>query len=157
MTINADRFVPVDAESIPTGGLMDVAGTPFDFRKGTPIGARIRSSHPQTVNGRGYDHNWAINGATGDVVLHARVVDPASGRSLEIWSDQPGVQFYSGNFLNATILGAADKLYRQSDGFCLETQHFPDSPNNADFPSTVLKPGDTFKSVTIHKFGVDAS
>jgi aldose 1-epimerase len=157
LTINADKFTPVDGGGIPTGEIADVTGTPFDFRQGTPIGARIRSSDEQMVNGRGYDHNWVINGTGGGMTMDARAYDPATGRSLEIWSDQPGLQFYTGNFLDSTTVGAAGKQYRQGDAYCLETQHFPDSPNHPDFPSTRLKPGETYKTTTVHKFGVDAS
>jgi len=157
LTINADKFTPVDAGGIPTGELTDVAGTPFDFRQGTPIGARIRSGDQQMVFGRGYDHNWVVNRQGGGMSFDARAYDPGTGRSLEIWSDQPGLQFYTGNFMDSTTVGAAGKQYRQGDGYCLETQHFPDSPNHPDFPTTLLKPGETYKTTTIHKFAADAS
>jgi aldose 1-epimerase len=156
LTINADKFTPVDDGGIPTGELKDVAGTPFDFRQGTPIGARIRSSDQQMLNGRGYDHNWAVNRSGDGMSFDARAYDPSTGRSMEIWSDQPGLQFYTGNFLDSTTVGAAGKQYRQGDGYCLETQHFPDSPNHPDFPSTLLKPGETYKTTTVHKFSADA-
>lgn len=157
LTINADRYTPVDATLIPTGELASVTGTPFDFRQGTPIGARIRSNDEQMVYGRGYDHNFVLNRSGNGLSLAARVYDPRSGRIMEISTTEPGVQFYSGNFLDATLVGAAGKQYRQTDGFCLETQHFPDSPNKPSFPTTVLKPGDTLKSTTVHKFTTDAS
>ncbi|MEO8668511.1 MAG: aldose epimerase family protein [Bauldia sp.] len=157
LKINADKFTPVDAGGIPTGELAAVAGTPFDFRDAMPIGARIRSSDQQMVNGRGYDHNFVVNRSGGDVSLDARVYDPSSGRIMEIASDQPGLQFYTGNFLDSTTVGAAGKQYRQGDGFCLETQHFPDSPNHPDFPTTLLKPGEVYKTTTVHRFSTDAS
>ncbi|RWL11541.1 MAG: galactose mutarotase [Mesorhizobium sp.] len=157
LTINADRYTPVDATLIPTGQLASVTGTPFDFRQGAPIGARIRSNDPQMVYGRGYDHNFVLNRSGSGLSLAARVYEPRSGRIMEISTTEPGVQFYSGNFLDSTLVGAAGQQYRQTDGFCLETQHFPDSPNKPSFPTTVLKPGETLKSTTIHKFSTDAS
>nr|WP_210240001.1 MULTISPECIES: aldose epimerase family protein [unclassified Mesorhizobium] len=157
LTINADRYTPVDATLIPTGQLASVTATPFDFRQGAPIGARIRSSDPQMAYGRGYDHNFVLNRSGGGLSLAARVYEPRSGRIMEISTTEPGVQFYSGNFLDSTLVGAAGQQYRQTDGFCLETQHFPDSPNKPSFPTTVLKPGETLKSTTIHKFSTDAS
>jgi aldose 1-epimerase len=156
LTINADKFTPVDDGGIPTGELTDVAGTPFDFRQGTPIGARIRSGDQQMVFGRGYDHNWVVNRSGSGMSLDARAYDPGTGRSLEIWSDQPGLQFYTGNFMDSTTVGAAGKQYRQGDAYCLETQHFPDSPNHPAFPTTLLKPGETYKTTTVHKFSADA-
>lgn len=157
LTINADRYTPVDATLIPTGELASVEGTPFDFRQGTPIGARIRSSAPQMVYGRGYDHNFVLNRSGDGLSLAARVYEPRSGRIMEISTTEPGLQFYSGNFLDSTLVGPTGQQYRQTDGFCLETQHFPDSPNEQDFPTTVLKPGETLKSTTVHKFSTDAS
>jgi aldose 1-epimerase len=157
LTINADRYTPVDATLIPTGQLASVTGTPFDFRQGAPIGARIRSNDPQMAYGRGYDHNFVLNRSGSGLSLAARVYEPRSGRIMEISTTEPGVQFYSGNFLDSTLVGAAGQQYRQTDGFCLETQHFPDSPNKPSFPTTVLKPGETLKSTTIHKFSTDAS
>ncbi|WP_331371355.1 aldose epimerase family protein [Sinorhizobium chiapasense] len=157
LTINADRYTPVDATLIPTGELASVTGTPFDFRQGTPIGARIRSNHPQMVYGRGYDHNYVLNRSGSGLSLAARVYEPRSGRIMEISTTEPGVQFYSGNFLDSTLVGPTGQQYRQTDGFCLETQHFPDSPNKPSFPTTVLKPGETLRSTTIHKFSTDAS
>lgn len=157
LTINADRYTPVDATLIPTGELASVAGTPFDFRQGMPIGARIRSGTQQMVYGRGYDHNFVLNRSGDGLSLAARVYEPRSGRIMEISTTEPGLQFYSGNFLDSTLVGPTGAQYRQTDGFCLETQHFPDSPNKPDFPTTVLKPGETLKSTTIHKFSTDAS
>ncbi|MBD9373226.1 galactose mutarotase [Rhizobium sp. ARZ01] len=156
LTINADRYTPVDATLIPTGELASVTGTPFDFRQGAPIGARIRSSDPQMVYGRGYDHNFALNRSGDGLSLAARVYEPRSGRIMEITTTEPGIQFYSGNFLDSTLVGPTGQQYRQTDGFCLETQHFPDSPNKPDFPTTMLKPGETLKSTTVHKFSTDA-
>jgi aldose 1-epimerase len=153
--LNADRFTMVDSASIPTGEIAEVAGTPFDFRKATRIGERIRQPHPQLINGRGYDHNWIVTGAGGKApVLAARLEDPASGRVMEVLTTEPGIQFYTGNYLDGTLAGSGGGLYRQSDGLCLETQHFPDSPNKPQFPSTVLRPGETFASTTIHRFSV---
>jgi len=156
LTINADAFTPVDGGGIPTGEIAPVAGTPFDFRQAMPIGARIRSSHPQTVAGHGYDHNFVLDRGGAGLSFCARAYEPTSGRILTMSTTEPGVQFYSGNFLDATIVGAAGRQYRQGDGFCLETQHFPDSPNQPEFPSTLLKPGETFRSSTTHTFSTDA-
>jgi aldose 1-epimerase len=152
VTINADRFTPVDSGLIPTGELRAVAGTPFDFRKPMAIGARIEQNDEQLKLGKGYDHNWVLNG-TG-LRLAARVEDPSSGRVLEVLTTQPGIQFYTGNFLDGTLKGRAGKIYQRRSGFCLETQHFPDSPNHPAFPTTVLKPGEQFRSTTVFKFSV---
>ena len=155
LLIAADRYTPVDATLIPTGTLAPVAGTPLDFTRPTAIGARIREGFEQLVLAQGYDHNFVLNRpdpADGSPILAARVHDPRSGRVLEVHTTEPGVQFYSGNFLDASLVGTAGRLYRQSDGFCLETQHFPDSPNHQHFPSTVLRPGQQFDSSTIWKF-----
>jgi aldose 1-epimerase len=152
----ASRYTPVDPTLIPTGAIDPVAGTPLDFRRSTAIGARIRNGHPQLVIGRGYDHNWVLDRKrSGDLELAARVVEPRSGRVLEVITDQPGIQFYSGNFLDGTLVGTSGRMYRQGDGFALETQHYPDSPNHPNFPSTVLKPGETYKTTTIYKFSTD--
>jgi aldose 1-epimerase len=150
VTINADRFTPVDAGLIPTGELRLVDKTPFDFRKATPIGARIEQNDEQLKLGKGYDHNWVVNG-TG-LRVAARVEEPTTGRVLEVLTTQPGIQFYTGNFLDGTIRGHGGKIYARRSGLCLETQHFPDSPNKPSFPSAVLKPGDTFRSSTVYKF-----
>jgi aldose 1-epimerase len=156
LMIDADRYTPVDATLIPTGELAPVEGTPFDFRVPKPIGPGQRSSHEQIVLGRGYDHNYVLNRTDDDtsMMLAARVSEPESGRTLEVWTTEPGLQFYAGNFLDATLIGPSGHLYRQSDGFALETQHYPDSPNQPDFPSTILEPGDTYSTTTIYKFGV---
>ena len=150
--INADRFTPVDSTMIPTGELRPVKGTPLDFTTQTKVGARIDDNYEQLVLGKGYDHNFVINRKAAGLVFTARAYEPASGRVMEISTDQPGVQFYSGNFLDGTITGKQGHVYKQRYGLCFETQHFPDSPNHAEFPSTVLRPGQTFHSRTIWKF-----
>jgi aldose 1-epimerase len=159
----ARRFTPVDATAIPLPEApLPVEGTPLDFRSPTPIGARWREGHEQLERCQGYDHNWVLDGAEGGapvrdgLALAAVAHDPASGRVLETWTDQPGVQFYSGNFLDGSFAGKAGRLYRQGDGFCLETQHWPDSPNRPDFPSTVLRPRQTFTTSTLWRFAVAA-
>jgi aldose 1-epimerase len=153
--INADRFTPTDTTQIPTGAIVPVAGTPFDFRSPHTIGSRINVNNPQLLIGQGYDHNWVLN-ATGPsrdgLRLAARAWDRRSGRELTVWTDEPGVQFYSGNFLNGTLVGISGHIYRQSDGYTFETQHFPDSPNEPGFPSTELRPGQQFNSTTIYQF-----
>jgi aldose 1-epimerase len=150
--IAAGRFTPVDAELIPTGELRAVAGTALDFRQPTPIGARIDAPEPQLVLAGGYDHNFVLEGAGTTLRLAARVCEPASGRAMEVWTTEPGVQFYSGNFLDGSDVGYDGRRYHRRYGFCLETQHFPDSPNQPAFPSTVLRPGETFRSTTILRF-----
>jgi len=150
--INADRFTPVDKNLIPTGELRPVKGTPFDFTTSTKIGARIEDTYDQMVLGHGYDHNWVINRKGDGLTLAARVYEPTSGRVMEVSTTQPGVQFYTGNFLDGTVTGKQGHVYKRRFGLCLETQHFPDSPNHPDFPSTTLKPGETFKSKTVFKF-----
>jgi aldose 1-epimerase len=158
LQLDASRYTPVDAGFIPTGELAPVDGTPFDFRTPCAIGARIRDGHPQVVIGRGYDHNWVLDRAAGDPLSHAATaVDPLSGRRLDIFTDQPGVQFYSGNYLDATEVGSSGKIYRQSAGFALETQHFPDAPNKASFPTTVLRPGQIFHSSSVFRFRADSA
>lgn len=152
LTLNADRYTPVDDTLIPTGELADVAGTPFDFRQPTLIGARITQGHPQLKNGKGYDHNWVLNGKGTGPHLAARLTDPKSGRTLEIRTTEPGIQFYSGNFLDGTIKGKDGKVYGPRSGLCLETQHFPDSPNKKNFPSTELRPGTSYNSRTVFAF-----
>ena len=152
LTLNASFFLPVDAGLIPTG-VAEVDGTPFDFREPMPIGARIRSGDPQLLLARGYDHSYAIDrGGRRGLVDAVRQRDSASGRVLDIATTEPGVQLYSGNFLDGRLRGAQGRVYRQSDGVCLETQHYPDSPNHPEFPSTVLRPGETFQSTTVHRF-----
>jgi aldose 1-epimerase len=152
LTINANRFVPTDAGSIPTGELRSVAGTPFDFLKATAIGARINQDDEQLKLGNGYDHTYVINGRPGTLRLAATAFEPTSGRVMQVWTTEPGVQFYTGNFLDGTLTGKSGKVYQRRFGFCLETQHFPDSPNHPSFPTTTLKKGATYKSTTIYKF-----
>jgi len=150
--INADRFTPVDKNLIPTGELRPVKGTPMDFTTATKIGARIDDNYEQLQLGHGYDHNYVLNRKGAGMQLAARVYEPTSGRVLEVSTTQPAVQFYSGNFLDGTVTGKEDRVYKRRYGFCLETQHFPDSPNHPNFPSTILKPGETFHQKTAFKF-----
>jgi aldose 1-epimerase len=153
LTLNASRYTPVDPTLIPTGELAKVAGTPFDFRSGKPVGRDIRTGHTQLLRGQGFDHNWVLDkGLTASPRHMATLRDPDSGRTVKIATTEPGVQFYSGNFLTGTLVGSSGRVYRQGDGLCLETQHFPDSPNQPSFPSTVLRPGETYRSVTEHSF-----
>jgi len=152
LTLNADRYTPVDDTLIPTGELAPVAGTPFDFRQAAAVGARINQDHPQLKNGKGYDHNWVLNKKGAGPELAARLSDPKSGRTLEIRTTEPGVQFYTGNFLDGTIKGKSGHVYGLRTGFCLETQHFPDSPNQKNFPSTVVRPGKAYESRTVFAF-----
>ena len=156
ITLYADRFTPVDAGLIPTGELRPVAGTPFDFREPHTIGERIDANDEQIRFGKGYDHTYVLNGAMGSLHPVARVVEPKSGRVMEVSSTEPGVQFYTGNFLDGTLTGKGGKVYKHRYGFCLETQHFPDSPNKPNFPTVVLKPGERYQSTTIYKFSTDA-
>jgi len=155
LELRAGRYTPVDATMIPTGELAPVAGTPFDFTRPKAIGADIRTGDEQLVRGQGYDHNWVFDGGDAGLRPVARVRDPGSGRTLAVATTEPGVQFYSGNQLDATLVGTSGGVYRQSDGFALETQHFPDSPNQPGFPSTVLRPGEAFRSSTVFAFGTD--
>ncbi len=166
LMINADRYTPVDATLIPTGEWAPVAGTPFDFTVPTAIGARIGDDDEQLVRGLGYDHNFVLvrdddgtsvsaGGDLSAMVSAARVVDPVSGRVLEVETTEPGLQFYSGNFLDGTITGKRGQTYEHRSGFCLESQHFPDSPNQPGFPSTTLRPGEQYRSRTIYRFGAD--
>lgn len=152
--LDADRYTPVSSTLIPTGDVAEVAGTPLDFRRPTAVGERIRDDFEQLRFGRGYDHNWVLNHASGRVALAARVLDPNSGRTLEVYTDQPGVQFYTANYLDGTLVGTGGRMYRQGEALALETQHFPDSPNHANFPSTVLRPGDVYWTTTEYRFGV---
>jgi len=156
LTIHADSFTPIDSALIPTGKLAGVDATPFDFRSSTPIGARINAQDEQLARGHGYDHNFVLNGAPSlDHLVHAAsVLDPGSGRALDVYTSEPGLQFYSGNFLDGTIRGKSGHVYGHRAAFCLETQHFPDSPNQRAFPSTILKPGQTYRSKTVFVFGV---
>lgn len=154
LSIAASRYTPTDAGLIPTGELARVSGTPFDFRRAKPIGRDIRDAHPQLVTAKGFDHNWVLDKGITERPEHiATLRDGASGRTLRIATDQPGLQFYSGNFLDGTLTGTGGSLYRQGDALCLETQHFPDSPNQPSFPSTVLRPGQTYRTTTVHSFG----
>jgi aldose 1-epimerase len=152
--IPADKFTPVDSTLIPTGELRPVEGTPFDFRTPTAIGARINQDDEQLKFGKGYDHNWVINKPLGQFGLMARVTEPSTGRVLEVFSTEPGLQFYSGNFLDGTLKGKGGWIYQFRDGFCMEPQHFPDSPNKSEFPSVVLKPGQTYSNTIVYKFSV---
>jgi aldose 1-epimerase len=154
LTIDADRFTPIDPTLIPIGTLAPVAGTPFDFRKPARIGERIRSEDEQLQRGRGYDHNFVVNRTNGGLVHAARVREATTGRVLDVSTTEPGMQFYSGNFLDGTITGKSGVAYVQRFGFCLETQHFPDSPNKPDFPSTILRPGQEYRSQTVFAFSV---
>lgn len=154
LTINADRFTPIDATLIPTGRLAPLAGTPLDFTQAAAIGRRIDDPHEQLKFGLGYDHNYVINrgDVAGGLVLAAKVKEPSTGRVMEVLTDQPGIQFYSGNFLDGRLTGKSHRAYGRRSGLCLETQHFPDSPNQPAFPSTVLRPGEEFRSTTIYRF-----
>ena len=150
--IDASRFTPVDEGLIPTGELRNVANTPMDFRTPFAIGERIDADDEQIRYGGGYDHNWVLNGDAGTLRLAARVSEPTMGRVMEVYTTEPGIQFYSGNFLDGSNVGKGGVPYVLRSGFCLETQHFPDSPNHPEFPSTVLRPGDRYQSTTIYKF-----
>lgn len=155
LTIDADRYTPVDATLIPTGVIAPVAGTPFDFRKSTAIGARIDAANEQIKNGQGYDHNWVFTRtSTTGLQRAARVVEPKAGRTLEVSTTEPGMQFYAGNFLDGKLVGKSGKPYGRRSGFCLETQHFPDTPNHKDFPTTLLKPNQRYYTKTAFTFGV---
>ncbi len=154
LMLNADKFTPIDSGLITTGELKPVEGTPMDFRTPAPVGSRIGVKDDQLRFGRGYDHNWVLNRTGEGLSLAARVSEKTSGRVMEVWTTEPGVQFYSGNFLDGTSIGKGGKAYAYRTGLCLETQHFPDSPNKPAFPSTVLRPGENFKSTTVYKFSV---
>jgi aldose 1-epimerase len=157
LTLNADRYTPVDASLIPVGSIQPVDGTPFDFRKPIAIGTRIQAGEEQLQYGNGYDHNFVLN-HTGDGLTHgAHVYEPSSGRVLDVFTTEPGVQFYTGNFLDGSITGKSGHVYKQRFGFCLETQHFPDSPNQPQFPSTILRPGAEYRSRTVFAFSVAAA
>ncbi|MBO8197239.1 aldose epimerase family protein [Streptomyces smyrnaeus] len=156
LRIAASRYTPVDDTLIPTGELARVAGTPFDFRRAKPIGKDLRDGHPQILRGQGFDHNFVLDkGLTERPRPVISVTEPESGRTMRVATTEPGVQFYSGNFLDGTLKGSSGRVYRAGDGFCLETQHFPDSPNQPGFPSTVLRPGHTYRSSTVYSFGTD--
>jgi aldose 1-epimerase len=152
VTIYADQFTPVDAGLIPTGELRSVRGTPFDFTAPAAIGARINQDDQQLKFGGGYDHNWVLRGASGSMKPAAEVFEPGTGRVMQVLTTEPGLQFYTGNFLDGTIRGKQGKVYNRRYAFCMETQHFPDSPNKPEFPSTVLKPGMTYHTQTVYKF-----
>lgn len=154
LTLHASRFTPIDSGLIPTGELRSVTSTPFDFSKATAIGARINAEDEQLHLGRGYDHNWVLDNGGGKLTEAAELFDPGSGRVLKVLTDQPGIQFYSGNFLDGTVKGKGGKPYELHAALCLETQHFPDSPNHPDFPSTELKPGQRYHTVTVYSLSV---
>jgi aldose 1-epimerase len=154
LQLEADAFTPVDAALIPTGELRPVAGTPFDFRQATAIGARIDAADEQIRFGGGYDHNFVLRGASGTLRLAARVVEKKSGRQLEVFTTEPGVQFYTGNFLDGKTVGKSGKPYVKRGAFCLETQAYPDSPNQPEFPSAVLRPGQAYRHTTVYRLGV---
>jgi aldose 1-epimerase len=153
LKLNAPQYTPVDDTLIPTGEIAPVAGTPFDFQTSTKIGARIDNKDVQLERGKGYDHNFVLARTAPGLVEAARVVEPLTGRTLTISTTEPGIQFYSGNFLDGTLKGKGGRVYAHRGGFCLETQHYPDSPNHANFPSTVLRPGEEYKTQTVFTFG----
>lgn len=153
-TINADRYCPVDEGLIPTGELRSVEGTPFDFRQPHSVGERIETTDEQLKFGKGYDHNWVLNKTGNEMSLAATVTERVSGRKMEVLTTEPGLQFYSGNFLTESEAGKKGHIYDFRTAFCLEAQHFPDSPNHPDFPSTTLKPGETYKQQTVYRFSV---
>jgi aldose 1-epimerase len=157
LMINAEKYTPVNNGLIPTGELAGVQGTPFDFLKPTAIGERINADHRQLKYGNGYDHNWALKKTAETLEMAAAVYEPASGRLMEVWTTEPGLQFYSGNFLDGHLSGKGGKPYQFRDGFCLETQHFPDSPNQPQFPNAILRPGERYQSTTIYKFKINAA
>jgi len=155
MQIHADGYTPVDATLIPTGKTQPVEGTPFDFRKPVAVGARIDAADEQLKAGGGYDHNFVLTGPMGERRLAARVREPKSGRVLEVFTTEPGIQFYSGNFLDGKVVGKSGKPYVHRGGFCLEAQHFPDSPNQPSFPPVVLRPGQTYRQTTVYRVTTD--
>jgi len=154
VTVNSDTFTPVNVSLIPTGEVKPVGGTPFDFRKPEKIGARINSQDQQIKFGGGYDHNWVLNKPAGKLGLAATVTEPVSGRVMEVLTTEPATQFYTGNFLDGTLTGKGGWVYAKRNGFCFEPQHYPDSPNQPAFPTTVLKPGQTYKNTIIYRFSV---
>jgi len=151
LQLESDVFTPVDPTLIPTGEMRKVEGTPFDFRQPTAIGSRIDAKNEQIERGGGYDHNFVLRGKAGEMRLAAKVVEPKSGRALEVYTTEPGIQFYSGNFLDGSITGKSGKPYVKRGGFCLETQHYPDSPNRPEWPSVVLRPGQTYRHTTVYR------
>lgn len=155
LCIAAHYYTPVDSVLIPTGELADVSGTPFDFRKPLPIGRRLNEENKQLDNCKGYDHNFVLNRKSGsELEFAASVYEPSNGRYMEVWTTEPGLQFYGGNFFNGKTLGKSGKPYKYRESFALETQHFPDSPNQKGFPSTILEPGETYKHICVYKFSV---
>jgi aldose 1-epimerase len=157
LLINAERYTPTGPDQIPTGEIAAVEGTPFDFRQMMPIGARLHSAHQQMVYAHGYDHNLVLNRTAGEgMTFAARAYDPRSGRVLDCFTTEPGLQIYTSNYLNGSVVGSSGTTYRQTEAFTLETQHFPDSPNKPNFPSTELKPGQEFRSSTMFRFATDA-
>jgi aldose 1-epimerase len=152
--INADHFTPVDSTLIPTGELKPVKDTPMDFKTSTAIGARIDQDDQQLEFGGGYDHNWVLNNKNGDFALACSVYEPKTGRVMDTYTTEPGMQFYAGNFLDGSNVGKNDAVYNHRNGFCLETQHFPDSPNQPDFPSVILEPGKKYQQLTAYRFSV---
>jgi aldose 1-epimerase len=156
LRMNANRFVPTDATSIPIGELKSVAGTPFDFRRSATIGSRINEQDEQLLLGKGYDHSFVLNKKGKELSLAAEVYEPTSGRAMQVWTTEPAVQLYTGNFLDG-VKGKDGRVYNIREGFCLEAQHFPDSPNRPSFPSTVLKPGRRYTQTTVYKFTVKHS
>jgi len=156
LMIAADRYTPVDEELIPTGELAPVEGTPFDFTEAKPIGQDIAAPHPQIAHCGGFDHNWVLSAPPGPdgLRLAATLYEPESGRFMEVLTEEPGIQFYSGNFLDGRLTGKSGRSYLHRGGLCLETQHFPDSPNQDNFPSTLLRPGETYRTKTVYRFSV---
>jgi aldose 1-epimerase len=158
LLVNADRYTPAGPDQIPTGEIVPVDGTPLDFRQMMPIGARLNSASQQMVYAHGYDHNFVLNQHPGDAVTFAaRAYDPRSGRAIDCFTTEPGLQIYTGNGLNGSVVGSSGTTYRQTEAFTLETQHFPDSPNKPNFPTTELKPGQEFHSTTLFRFATDAA
>jgi aldose 1-epimerase len=154
LTLQASRYTPVNASLIPSGGLATVEGTPFDFRMPTSIGSRIDANDVQIRYGNGYDHNFVVDRPGDGLVPAAHVMEPMTGRVLEVRTTEPGMQFYTGNFLDGTLTGKGGHVYKRRMGFCLETQHYPDSPNKPSFPNTILRPGETYRSKTVFAFSV---
>lgn len=152
LQLNARQFTPVNAGLIPTGELATVAGTPFDFTSPQRIGDRVNADHEQLKFAGGYDHNWVLDAQSGQLALAAMASEPTTGRTMEVWTQEPGVQFYCGNFLDGTAVGKSGRSYGHRNGFCLETQHYPDSPNHPAFPDTILRPDQTYRTSTVFKF-----
>jgi aldose 1-epimerase len=154
LTLHASSFLPTDSGQIPTGERRPVDGTPFDFRHPSPVGARINEADEQLLGACGYDHNWVLDAGRGQLALAAEVYEPVSGRVMEVFTTEPGVQLYTGNLLDGGCVGKSGRAYVRHGGLCLETQHFPDSPNRPEFPDTILRPGAKYKSKTVYRFGV---